>query len=68
MIPEMHRTECDNCKRNRECFQEGKLFAWCVADDKFLASEYGYRGSHATLKLDAICPNEGKIVIKIGEI
>ena len=67
MIPEKNRTKCDNCTRNKECFKEGKLFAWSVSDDNCLASEYGFSGSHATLKLDAICPNEGKTVITIGK-
>ena len=67
MIPEKYRTKCDNCPRNKECFKEGKLFAYFVSDDPYLASEYGYRGSHGMLKLDAICPNEGKTVITIGK-
>ena len=48
-------TECDECPYHSECYQENKLIAFHTSHDLALCREYGYKGSHATKKSDAVC-------------
>ena len=63
-IPPNDRTICDNCDRHKECYDEGRLFAWFTTADPYLAQSYHYKGAHGSLRIGDICPKSKTTVEK----